>query len=192
MELGVFDHVADALLGLVPDDLGVLRVAPRRWGLKVWFDDDACPRVHYEAQVVPARLVPDAEVLALELGFHAEHPKEPDNVAVLAPLLAAEARWRRMLGEPAVAGPFLGNARWRRISETWADPDLSDPELCFELADRLAGYVAAIEPLRARAISRRDRPRRGGRRPRTAARWRSTDRVRGAGSGRRPRRAPAR
>jgi hypothetical protein len=50
-----------------------------------------------------------------------------------------------------VAGDFLGRPGWQRVSETWADPDLSDPELCFEVADRLATYIAALEPLRSRA-----------------------------------------
>ena len=48
-----------------------------------------------------------------------------------------------------MAGPFLGRSGWQRVSETWADPDLSDPEICFEIADRLAAYVNVLEPLRA-------------------------------------------
>jgi hypothetical protein len=34
------------------------------------------------------------------------------------------------------------------VSETWPDPDLSDPELCFEVADRLASYITVLEPVR--------------------------------------------
>ena len=145
---GLFDQVADALVGMVDPRLGALRLAPRRWGIKVWFDDEACPREHYEAQVVGVRHVPEASVLALEVGFHAEHPSEPDNVDALAPIDASAPALRRALGDDLVLGAFLGRASWRRASEVWIDPDLGDPDLCFEVADRLAAYLAAIEPLR--------------------------------------------
>ncbi|QXC62192.1 hypothetical protein KSP35_05120 [Aquihabitans sp. G128] len=148
MELGVFDQVADAVRGLVPPELGSFRTQARRWGLKAWFDLDECPRAHYEAQVVSAKHVPGAEVLAIEVGFHLEHPDDRENAAGLRPLVAAEASWREELGPDAVAGPFLGRKGWCRLSEAWIDPDLGDPELCFELADRLAAYVAVVEPLR--------------------------------------------
>ena len=39
---------------------------------------------------------------------------------------------------------------WQRLSETWADPDLGDPELPMEVAARLADYITALEPLRRR------------------------------------------
>ena len=148
MEYGPFDQIADAVLAVVPAELGELHVQARRWGIKVWFDAESCPREHYEAQVIPARLAPGAEVLAIEIGFHAEHPKAPDNDAVLAPIAAAERSWRKALGDGAQAGPFLGRGGWVRVSETWVDPDLGDPELPFEVADRLATYIEAIEPLR--------------------------------------------
>ena len=148
MELGLFEQVDDALRAMVPATLGELRTSARRWGIKVWFDTAECPREHYEAQVVGARHVPDAEVLAIEVGFHAEHTRDPDNDAVLAALVGAEDRWRAALGDDAVAGPFLGRDGWARLSETWIDPDLSEPELCFELADRLATYVEAVEAVR--------------------------------------------
>lgn len=144
----MFDQVADAVLALVPPELGEVRLQPRRWGIKVWFDADECPKVHYEAQVISAKHVAEAEHLALEIGFHAEHPKAPDNEVVVAPLRAAETTWRKALGPEAVLGPFLGRGGWLRVSETWSDPDLSDPEVCFEIADCLAAYLAAIEPLR--------------------------------------------
>lgn len=149
MELGLFDLVDDALRGLVPARLGALRTTPRRWGIKVWLDLEQCPRAHYEAQVLGAKHVPGAEVLAIEVGFHAEHPKGPDNEAAMAPLRATEGTWRDALGDEAVCGPFLGRVGWQRLSETWVDPDLGDPELCFEIADRLATYVTTVEPLRA-------------------------------------------
>ena len=149
MEIGLFDQVADALRSMVPAELGILRVQARRWGIKAWFDTEECPREHYEAQVIGARHVPTAEVLAVEVGFHAEHPKAPDNDAAVAPLRQAEAAWRSELGPDAVAGEFLGRSGWQRVSETWNDPDLSDPELCFEIADSLATYIEVLEPLRA-------------------------------------------
>jgi hypothetical protein len=117
--------------------------------LKVWFGADTPDKEHYEAQVIGAKHVPDASVLALEIGFHAEHRDPAANDAVLTKVLATEKRWRRQLGADAVAGPFLGRPDdWRRISETWADPDLGDPELGLEVAGRLAEYVEAIERAR--------------------------------------------
>jgi len=145
--LGTFDHVAMAL----GRDLHVL---PRRWNIKVWKggSPDVCPRFHFEAQVLTARHVPGARTLGLEIGFHAEARDEADNAAVLAALVAGERTWRRALGSEPVAGAFLGRAsRWRRISETWADPDLSGPDVVVEIADRLATYVAALDPLLRRA-----------------------------------------
>ena len=147
MEL--FEEVGDALRGLIPRDLGQLRVRERRWSIKVWFGPEKPVREHYEAQVIGAKYVPDATVLALEVGFHAENPKVEDNDAVLERLLASEKKWRRVLGKEAEVGPFFGRPDdWRRISETWVDPDLGDPELPFEIATRLTDYVTCLEPLR--------------------------------------------
>ena len=157
MELELFDQVADALRAMVPGELGELRTQPRRWGIKAWFELDDCPREHYEAQVISAAHVEGAEVLAVEVGFHAEHPKPAENAAALAPLLATAAAWQRELGPEAIAGDFLGRGGWQRVSETWSDPDLSDPEVCFEVADRLAAYMTVLEPLRS--VSRPDSPR---------------------------------
>lgn len=142
--------VADALRGMVPPELGPVHDSWHRHGVKVWFGAaDKPDREHYEAQVINARDVPDAEVLAIEVGFHAEHRKPDDNAAALARLLAHERRWREELGPEPVAGPFLGRRDdWCRVSETWADPDLGDEELGVELAARLADYVLALEPLR--------------------------------------------
>ena len=148
MELELFDEVAEALRAIAPPP-GELRVRPRRWGIKVWYGPPEPPREHYEAQVVGARDAPGADVLAIEIGFHAEHRDEVRNEAALGALAAAEARWRRALGPGAVAGPFLGDRDdWRRLSETWLDPDLADPDLGIEIASRLADYLGALEPLR--------------------------------------------
>jgi len=149
----LFEEVGEALRSLVPVELGVLKCRSHRYGIKVWFDTETAPREHYEAQVVGARHVPEATVLAIEIGFHAEHPKAADNDAALRRLAVGEKRWRKILGDDAVAAPFIGRPQdWRRCSETWLDPDLGDPDLGFELASRLTDYVTAFEPvLRARA-----------------------------------------
>src|SRR5438105_471048 len=97
MELSLFDQVGDVLRGMLPRDLGALKQRPRRYGIKVWFGADEPPREHYEAQVIGADHVEDATVLALEVGFHAEHPQVAANDAVLRQLLDHERRWRRAL-----------------------------------------------------------------------------------------------
>lgn len=150
LSLGLFDEMAEALRSLLPDELADARMRVRRYGIKVWFGSPTPTREHYEAQVIGAKHAPGAAVLGLEVGFHTEHPKVEDNDAVMARLRAGEADWREVLGDEATAGPFLGRPEdWRRISETWADPDLGDPELAFELAARLTDYITALEPLRA-------------------------------------------
>jgi hypothetical protein len=149
VELSLFDEVADALRGMVPPELGDFRHRARRYGIKIWFGPERPLREHYEAQVIAADNVEDATVLALEVGFHAEHPEVADNEKVIAHLLGCEDRWRPMIGEEAVVGPFLGRPDvWRRVSETWPDPDLSDADLAFELAARLTDYLTALEPVR--------------------------------------------
>lgn len=137
----------------MPAELGDIGLYEHRYGIKVWFGSPKAPREHYEAQVIGADLAPGAKVLGLEIGFHCEYPEPADNEAALARLVAKEKTWRRKLGREPVVGPFLGRAKhWRRISEIWPDPDLGDPELPFELADRLAEYVTCLEP------HRRNRP----------------------------------
>jgi hypothetical protein len=133
LDYSLFDDVGDALRGLVPSSLGSLHQRAHRYGIKVWFDEPKAPREHYEAQVIGARHVPEATVLALEIGFHSEHSKPADNEDVLACVRRAEKKWRRVLGPDPVAGPFLGRDGWQRVSETWPDPDLGDPELALEL-----------------------------------------------------------
>ena len=161
MDLMLFDEAAEALRALVPPDLGSIRVRARRYGLKVWFAGDegrpgrdglpAAPREHYEAQVIGARHVPEATILAVEIGFHCELRGREANDEALAPLVATEKRWRKKLGDETVIGGFLGRPdEWRRVSETWADPDLGDPELGLEIAMRLTDYVVALEPIRRR------------------------------------------
>jgi hypothetical protein len=101
--------------------------------------------------VISARHVADAETLALEVGYHAEHRDPAENERALASLRGVEKRWRKVLGTDPVAGEFIDDRHgWQRVSETWADPDLGDPDLPFELATRLTDYITALEPLRAR------------------------------------------
>ncbi|HEX7443714.1 MAG TPA: hypothetical protein VF320_07505, partial [Acidimicrobiales bacterium] len=75
MELSLFEEVAEALLAVVPPELGPLRLRARSYGIKVWFGAAKLPREHYEAQVVGAGDVAGASVLAIEIGFHSEHPR---------------------------------------------------------------------------------------------------------------------
>lgn len=147
----LFEEVADALHGAAPEDLGELRCTHHRYGIKVWLGPSTKPpREHYEAQVIGRQHVPEATVLAIEVGFHAEHADAAANEVVISALVRAERSWRRRLGNEPCVGGFLGRpGGWRRVSEVWPDPDLSDPELVFELAARLTDYVTALEPYRA-------------------------------------------
>ena len=149
MDLQLFDEVGEVLRGLLPEELGPVRTKHHRYGIKVWFGPATPTREHYEAQVIGAKHVPEASVLAIEVGFHAEHRDPAENERAVARVLAGEKRWRKVLGAEAVAGPFIDDRHgWRRVSETWADPDLGDPGLAMELAARLTDYVTALEPLR--------------------------------------------
>jgi hypothetical protein len=149
VEESLFDDVGDILVGVAPAALGLCRFRAHRYGIKVWFGPEKPIREHYEAQVIGPQEVEGASVLALEVGFHSEHPKEAENDAVIAHLLTKERVWRKTLGKEAEAGPFLGRQdSWRRVSEIWPDPDLSDAELALEIALRLVDYVSAIEPVR--------------------------------------------
>lgn len=144
-----FEVAADALRTLLGDELGPWGVSGHRWGLKLWFGGGDRPgREHYEAQAVGRRHVPQASAFAIEVGFHAEHPDDADNDAVLDRLRAREARWRRTIGGPVEAGPFLGREGWRRVSELWIDPDLRDPDLPLAIACRVVDYASALEPVR--------------------------------------------
>jgi hypothetical protein len=119
IEIGVFDEVGEVLRGLLPANLGDAQQSVRRHGIKVWFGPGGPPREHYEAQLIGAGDVPGARVLALEIGFHSEHPKAEDNDAVLARLTgAAERRWRKTLGSEPQVGAFLGRATaWRGVRD---------------------------------------------------------------------------
>ncbi len=153
MELPLFDQVADVVRALTPEELGQLRLRTHRRGIKVWVAPegtkiDKPPREHYEAQLLARRHVDGTDGMALEIGFHAENPDADANVSAVAAIARTEQRWRRILGDDAVVGEFIGAPDWRRVSETWIEPDLDDPELSFEVASRLVDYLEAIEPAR--------------------------------------------
>ena len=148
VERSFFEWVFDAFEGFAGDVAGELHSSAHRRGVKVWYDDALSPNTkgkeHYEAQLIRGA---DGDA-ALEIGFHAEYAKADENDAVMAKLAVDERTWRKELGKEAIAGEFLGNDRWRRISEVWEAPDPDDPEATMEIAARLADYVIAIEPLR--------------------------------------------
>lgn len=150
MEPWLFEEVADVVRGVVPPALGDVRLQIRRYGLKLWFGADGEPptRQHYEAQVIGPQHVAGASVLALEIGFHAEHKAAEANDAVLGRLVAQEKRWRKALGDGPETGAFLGRqSGWRRVSEVWPDPDLSAPDVAIDIGVRLGEYVTTLEPL---------------------------------------------
>ena len=148
LELGLFEQAGEAARLLVSDQLGVVYFSWHRRGVKIWFDSKDCPREHYEAQTVGRVHVDGVTGTAVEVGFYSEHREESDNQFIVDALVAKRKTWGDELGEEAVAGPFIGNETWRRLSETWIEPDLEhDDELGFELGSRLADYMLTLEPL---------------------------------------------
>jgi hypothetical protein len=151
VELSIFDEVGDALRALAPPELGEEHHRAHRYGVKVWFGPATPPREHYEAQVVGPDADKHATVLAIEVGFHSEYAQAADNDAVISHLLAHEKQWRRAVGKEAQVGGSIGRPdKWRRVSETWPDPDLGDGGLVIEIAMRLTDYITALEPVRRR------------------------------------------
>ncbi len=153
MDIPLFDQVDDLLRALAPQELGEVRSRVHRRGVKVWFDTDKPPRDHYEAQLLGRSHVDGIDGVALEIGFHVEHSDAGPNQAALDQLLENEDSWRPHLGPVAQSGAFFGAPNWRRISETWIEPDLDDPDLAFEVASRLVDYIGALEPHRAQDLS---------------------------------------
>lgn len=109
----LFEDVSDALRGLSPADLGELRCAYHRYGIKDWLGPAAkAPREHYEAQVIGPQYVPEASALAIEVDFHREHPEEADNEAVIAALVGSERSSRarplpRLLAATTAVAPSM-------------------------------------------------------------------------------------
>jgi hypothetical protein len=139
-----FEQVRDALLTVVAPEYAEFGGYAHGFGLKVTYGSGDRTKEHYEVQLVRGERQGSIE---LEIGFHSEYPKPERNEAVLARLAVHDKRWRKQLGADPVVGDFLGNDRWRRISETWDTFDFRDPEVAFEVADRLAEYIEALEPL---------------------------------------------
>jgi hypothetical protein len=137
-----FEEMAEALRGFLPRALREFHHTAGGYNLKVWYRSW---HEHYEVQALSKARI--------EVGMHLEHPRPPDNDAVLEVL--DESRWRRALGREAVAGPFLGRkehaARWRKLSEVWDDARPSDDGTIIEAAERLSTYITTLEPLVARA-----------------------------------------
>ncbi len=149
MDDTLFDQVAEATRSLVPPELGRLRLRARRWAVKAWFGPVEPIKEHYEAQLLGAQHIPGAKALGIEIGFHAEHKLPADNDECLARLEAGGRKWRKELGPEAEIGGFIGRPdQWRRVSEVWVDPDLSDEGLAWEIGARLTDYIVCLEPLR--------------------------------------------
>jgi hypothetical protein len=142
-----FSQVRNATEGFVVGIGGERHVTSHARGLKVWFADST--REHYEAQLI--RVGTETK---LEIGFHAEHANNSENSDVLKFLLSKERKWRRILGDEAEAGPFIGRKGWSRISECWDLPDLLTIDVAIEVAARLADYVNTLEPLRQQRKAR--------------------------------------
>jgi hypothetical protein len=134
-----FETVDDALHGFLPPSLRDFNSHRTGMNLKVWYEE---VREHYEVQLVSGP--------ALEVGFHAEHKDAARNEDVLDRLVGGEKAWRKALGREPQTGAFLGRQKnWRRISEVWDGEGLTE-DAAVESAERLAGYIEALEPLRRR------------------------------------------
>jgi hypothetical protein len=133
-----FDDVHDTVEGALGSFGATLNVKTHERGCKVWFGDET--KEHYEAQLV--RVSGD---IVLEVGFHCEHRDRATNLATIKRLTTATT-WRNELGDEPVAGDFIGNKTWQRVSEVWDFDDT--PDLAIDVGLRLAEYVVAIEALR--------------------------------------------
>jgi hypothetical protein len=142
-----FEQVRDALLTVVAPEYSDFGGYAHGFGVKITYGTGDRTKEHYEAQLVRGAREGSIE---LEIGFHAEHSKADRNDAVLARLAPHERAWRRRLGRDPVMGEFLGNDRWRRVSETWDTFDFREPGVAIEVADRLAEYIEEFEPLLGR------------------------------------------
>jgi hypothetical protein len=139
-----FDDVHDTVEGALAGSRTALNVKTHERGCKVWFGDET--KEHYEAQLVQV-----GGDIVLEVGFHCEHRDRATNLQTIKRLTAATT-WRDELGDEPVAGDFIGNKTWQRISEVWTFDD--DPDLAIDVGLRLAEYVVVIEALRHRPSSR--------------------------------------
>lgn len=142
-----FEQVADALVGLLPVELGPCSTQLTAGNIKVWFGDEK--HEHYEAQFLR-----DGR---FEIGFHSEHRAAERNEALVSHLAEAKSKWRDVLGDDTAAGEFVGaeGGPWRRLSEVDAAPATLDVDAALDVADRLVTYAEALEPIRREATARR-------------------------------------
>ncbi len=135
-----FNDVHDTVEGALGGFKSAPNVRTHERGCKVCFGDET--KEHYEAQLI--RVGGD---IVLEVGFHCEYRDRATNLQTIK-RLTASTTWRDELGDEAVAGDFIGNKTWQRISEVWTFDD--DPDLAIDVGLRLAEYVVVIEALRHR------------------------------------------
>jgi len=122
LDLSLFDEVGDARRGMAPPELGELQL----------------PRASLRDKGLVRNRGAAARALR-SAGCGRQRSQAGEG---------ARARGGLSQRVPEVGG-FLGRADvWRRVSETWPDPDLSERELGEELAARLLDYVTAIAPVR--------------------------------------------
>jgi hypothetical protein len=133
-----FDDVHDTVEGALGSFGSALNIKTHERGCKVWFRDET--KEHYEAQLV--RVGGD---IVLEVGFHSEHRDRAANLQTIKRLTTGTTL-RKALGDEPVAGDFIGNKTWQRISEVWAFDDT--PDLAIDVGLRLAEYVTVIEAMR--------------------------------------------
>lgn len=135
-----FDQIDDEVRGMVPAELS--NPTSYRSGrlIKLWYRD---PAIHFEAQVLSARWSGRDEP-CLEVGLHLEAASAARNDLVLDELVHGWSDWRAALPR-AEWGRAIGPraATWRRVSEILVVPGW-DEDVAGEVAERLAGYVAAL------------------------------------------------
>jgi len=122
--------------------------------LQLYFRD---PSVHYEVWIQrpsarmrrpnPARL--QGKVGTIEMGLHFEGPDRERNVALLARLVSQADKIIEALG-PRVE-PEEWTRSWTRLHESLPLPARLEPAHAAELGSRVASWVAACQPLLARA-----------------------------------------
>lgn len=147
MEPDLFALIAEVTRSLSNDGLGDMHSRAHKYGTKVWFDAERPPPSHFEAQVMGRRDIDGETGIAVEIGWHGEARSEQDNERTLQALMDRERQWRKPLGIEAEPGEFFNATRWRRLSETWLEPDLSVQGVDLEIGSRLADYVNALQPV---------------------------------------------
>lgn len=147
MEPEFFAIVEDVARSLSDDSLGQMHTKSHRYGTKVWFDSVEPLRTHFEAQVMGRQHIDGEQGVAVEIGWHGEERSEETNEQTMQALVAHEPKWRSALGPEAEAGEFFNASKWRRISEVWIDPDLSEQDSDVEIGARLADYINALQPV---------------------------------------------